>query len=471
MVLIWKLIEYMGLACFIVLVPQMMGPDSYGSFAVLLSLFGLFIMISGLGAFLAFGRFIPEYEARKEKLKTKALFMQLLIIKTAVVGLLSVFFLFIFPRLLPETSSLTVVCGAGAFFFGAIGATFYQLFYGLNSMNKLLTREALSKPILIVVFIALGGGHDLERAAFALLIAQAGLFLLGLFWARSYFTFKKSDLHFSLLFSHLRFGLLFFVANLFLMAVWRGGEVVVLLFSGKTSEVAFFNIANAVMMTFYFLIGQLTVLLVPSLTKLYVSGKKEKMDALLGYSLKYLTIFSFLILIAVYTLGEWGVEKIMGEQYQPVVKNFKMLSFALFPAALVHTGLSLAMIHNQPYKFFRITIGAMVTFIVVAAFLVPRLGSYGASVAVALALGSAGVIALFQFSMGEVLIFARFWRLVFFSLLTVIFVILATSVPLLMGLFALIFYLLFLFLGNVISIRDYKQFCQIVNFRNAFKTK
>ena len=94
---IWKLIEYVGLVLFIVIVPRTMGPDLYGLFAVFLSFIGVFTMASGLGALSMFGRFIPQYEAQGEKAKTQAFFVQLFCARSLMAGLLSVVFLFIFP--------------------------------------------------------------------------------------------------------------------------------------------------------------------------------------------------------------------------------------------------------------------------------------------------------------------------------------------------------------------------------------
>ena len=465
--LIWKLVEYAGLALFIVIVPSVMGPDLYGRVAVLLSFIILLTMVTGLGGLPMFGRFIPQYEAQGEKSKTQALFVQLFWARALVAGLLSIVFLFLFPLILPEASPRTVLAGAGAFLFGALSVTCYQLFYGMNALGRWLSQEALTKLLFLILLISLGGMQSLEGAAFALLGTQLGFLLLGLFWTRSYFTLSSSAFNFSFLFSHLGFGLSFFAAGLLLMAVWRGGEVFVLLFSGQRAEVAFFNVANAVAIAFYGLISQLAAMIIPSVTTLHVFGEARKMNALLGYSLKYLTIASFSFLFVVHGLGSWAVEVTMGAQYFPVVANLKLLAFGLLPLGLISTGISMAMVHKQPGKVLRVTGGALVTFVLVSAVLIPHAGSYGASAAVALALGGAGVITYHQFPLAQVLAVARFWRLVFLGLIASGVLVLPLT-PVSTGLLAVVLFISLLFSGNVISAREILKISQgLVTLRTS----
>lgn len=471
--MIWKLVEYVGLISFIVIAPRNMGPDLYGRFAALLALIGLFIAITGLGALPTFGRFVPEYAAKGEESKIQAVFTQLFFVRVGVAGLLGVVFLFLFPRLLPGASPLTVAAGAGAFFCGAIATTCYQIFYGLNSLGRWLSQQALLKIFLLVLLAILGGWQSPERASLALFMTYLGFLLFGLFWARAYFTLDRSAFRFSFLFSHLRFGLQFFAANFLLMAAWRGGELMVLFISGRNAEVGFFNVASAVTMAFSALLGQLAFMITPSLTTLHISGKKEEMNTWLGYSLKYLTIASFSFLLMVHALGEWAVRTAMGEQFLPVVSNLKVLAFGLLPVALIRTGVSLAVVNKKPRRYLAVAVGTLTTFLIIAAVLVPRLGSLGAAVAIALAQGCAAVITYFQFPLVPVLAVARYGRIVLlgFVALGVLGALgLTSNPPALMGLVAIVIYIILLFWGKVLGAQEIRQIGQILvrsEYRNA----
>ena len=470
-VMLWKVVEYTGLALFIIIVPRLMGPKLYGSFAVLFSLIGLLSMASGLGMQNTFGRFVPEYEALGDRSKTRALFTQIFCIRALFAGFLGLLaFLFFLPRLLPEATSLTLAVGTGGFLFGVLALTCYQLFFGLNLLGRWLIKDALIIPILIILLIALSERLNLERAAFALLVTQLGILLFGLFLARSFFTFDRSILNFSFIFSHLRFSLLFFAANLSLMVVFRGGEVIVKLFSGQSTEVAFFNIANSVAIACYGLIGQFIVMIRPSLTTLHVSKEEEKKVYLMGYTLKYLTIASFLLIFTVHILGVWGIERILGEQYLPVVNNLKVIIFGLIPVAIIRTGGSLAMLHKHAHKFIPVTVGALVIFILTAVFLVPRSGSHGASIAMVLALGSAAAITFYQFSLVKVLEVALFWRQIFVGIIPLGVIAWPTTLSVPIDLAAVVLYISLLFLGKVLDTNDIQKISKVVGFKNVFTT-
>jgi O-antigen/teichoic acid export membrane protein len=461
-VVIWKLVEYTGQALFIVIVPRVMGPDLYGGFALLLSVVGLLTIVSTLGALATLGRFVPEYETGRERARTRALFMQLFCLRSLASLLLVVIFLFIFPLLLPGVSSLVVAAGAAAFLAGAIAAICYQLFYGLNALGKWLSQDALARPALLFLLLLIfwSGRESLEWATLALLVTQLGFLMVGVFWARSFFTLDRLAFHGPSLFSHLRFGLSFFAANVLLMAMWRGGEALVAAFSPEIAEVAFFNVANSVAFAFSALIGELTVILTPSLTTLHLLGKEDQMNGWLAYSLKYLTIVSFLFLFAVYALGEWLVGRILGEQYLPVVDNLKMFAIGLLPLAFVRTGISLATVYKQPRKVLWVTAAALATFVLASALLIPHAGSYGAASAIALALACAAVITYYQFPLAPVLSQARFWPLVLLGLLAsgILFLPHLASIP--SGMLALAIYVVLLFLGRVISTREIRQISQ-----------
>ena len=456
-IMVWKMIEYVGLVLFTVIVPRAMGPDLYGRFAVLLSCVALFTMASGLGGLAIFGRFIPEYRAQGEKLKTQILFTQLFIARVLVAGLLGMAFILIFPMILPEVSPTVLAAGAGVLFLSAIATTCYHLFYGLNALGRWLSRESLTRFILIILLFMFGGMYAFDRASLALFMTQIGFVLLGLFWTRQYFTMCRPVLDYISFSAYLRFGLLFFAANLLLLCVWRGGEVIVLLFSKQASEVAFFNVANAIAMAFSALIGQLATILIPSLTTLFISGKETEMDFYVGYSIKYLTIASFFILFSVHTIGPWVVEIALGKQYIPVISNLKILIFGLFPIILVRVGISMAVVQKKPKKTLWIAAVAFVTFVLVSTILVPHTGSQGASVAVVLAMVSAGIIAYHQFSLAPVLATGRFWLLLLLGLATIVLISLPLIPDMPMGLLALFLYISLLFLTKVVSIKEIRE--------------
>ena len=192
----------------------------------------------------------------------------------------------------------------------------------------------------------------------------------------------------------------------------------------------------------------------------HVTGENEKVNFLLGYTLKYLTIASFSFLFAVHAFGAWVLGGVLGEQYLSVVDNLKVFALGLLPLALVRTGFSMATVHRQPSKILRTTAPSLVTFIVAAAILVPHAGSYGAASAVALALAVAGVITFYQFPLNPVLAAANYWRHVLFGLAAMGILVVPSFSVIPMGLIAIMGFFVLLFVGKVISIGELRQIYQ-----------
>jgi stage V sporulation protein B len=407
-----KVVEYAGLAAFTVVVPRLMGPDRYGSFAAVMGMVGLLTMLAGIGAQATLGRFVPEYAGTGRADRVRQLFMQVLSARFGAALVLSVALLLGMARLLPEATATVALLAAGTVLAGSLSLACFQLFYGLNRMRQWLVRDALVRPVVVGLMVAAGGFAALDRAVASLLAAEALFLALGLFWARGFLSLERWEGGRRTFDEHLRFGLYFFGANLLLMAVWRGGEVTVVLLSSQRAEVGFFNIANAVGMAFGALIGQLATMLVPSISSLHVAGERHRAEAWLGYSLKYLTIATFCFVLVVDAVGEWAVGLLLGDAYRPVVPNLKVLMIGLLPLALVRTAVNQAILEKRPARAALVAGAGLVVFVGLAAWLVPRSGGLGASFAVAGAVAAAGLVAYRQFALGNVLGVARFWRVV-----------------------------------------------------------
>lgn len=401
-----KLVEYAGLGLFLLVVPRLMGPDRYGRFASLVSLIGLLTIASGLGAQATFGRFVPTYRGNVDK--ARGLFMRVFWMRGLVAAVLSVALMLLVPRTLPGTSTLTCVAAAGALICGVASMTCYQLFYGLNAIGQWLLRDAVVKIVLVALLVALGGGQSVERAAGAFFLSELALLLLGLWWARAYLVVSPRADDTRLLWSEVRFGLIFFGANLLLMLVARGGELAVLLLSRDTSEVAFFSLANSVATAISAIVGQLTVMITPSLTLLHIGGQPKVMVEWLGRFLKYVTIATFAVLVCVYAGAEWGVKALAGDQYATAAANLRVLGIGLIPAAVIRVALSVAVARSEPRRSLLVAGGAVVAFIVAAVTLVPSAGSYGASLAVVTGLWCGAGLAYGVFGLGPVFAEARF---------------------------------------------------------------
>jgi O-antigen/teichoic acid export membrane protein len=427
-VLIWKSIEYLGLALFLLSVPRLMGPEFYGRFAVLNATLQILTMLSGLGAVLTFGRFMPEYAAQGLE-RVRVLFMQVLLLRMTVALLLGVLLVFSLPKLLPEATLLTRVGLAGALFTAAIASTCFNVFYGLNQLGRWLTIGSSKHLVLIGMLALIGSWASLERAGLALLAAELVMLGLGAYWARGFFALRREVFELRQLFGHLRFSLPFFATNLALMLVWRAGELTVMGFTGDPVEVAYFSVAASVAAAVSALLGQLAMMIIPHVTAMELSDEAARGEYVLGLTLKYLTIAGTLVALSVYAMDAELVSTLVGEGYAPVLSGLRVMVITLIPIAFVRIAISSAVARSQPQRAAFLGAGLLVTFIVAAALLVPDNGSRGAALALVAAMMGAGAVGYTQLS-APVRVTARTFRLLISSFTAAAVIAQAESAPL-----------------------------------------
>lgn len=407
----WKAVEYAGLVLFTVLAPRFMGPERYGRFAAVVSLVTVLVIASGLGGLATFGRFMPQYTAVGDWPRARSLFVQLFWTRAGVALLLSFGLVLGFPVLVAGGSRSTSLAAAGALLAGATASTCFQLFYGLNSLGRWSLQDALTRPVLLALLGLLGGLQDLERGVFALLLTQLLFLLVGLIWTWPYFRQQRSPFDWPELVAHLRFGFLFFVGNLLLVAVWRSGEVLVLSLSGRADETAYFSIANAVVMAAGLLLIQAAVMAVPSMTALHVADKHDEVADLTGQLLRFLVLGSVVAVVVAYTVGPWAVDAALGAHYRPVVNNLRLMVLGVPATAILAVGLGRALVEKRPGVLMLLNGIAAATFAITSIVLVPRLAALGASLAIAVAFTAAAVASVFCFRLAPALTEARTLRL------------------------------------------------------------
>lgn len=409
---IWKGVDYAALAAFIIVVPRVMGPTLYGRLAALVSLMALLVSTSGLGTGATFGRFLPEYSVTGDRSQARALFIQLFWTRAVLALFLSIGLMAFLPKLLPGLSWFSFTIAGVALLAGAIAATCFQACYGSKQFGKWSSQDPLTRITLLVLLVLLGGAHSLDRAIIAVALSNLVILALGLFWSQDFFKGERAPIRWESVFAHLRFGVTVFAGNLLLITVWRLGEATIVLLSGNSSEAAFFNIANAAVMSASMLTLQVFVMLIPVFTSLYVSGNQAAVEESMGRVLKYVTIGAFFAILAAYIAGPIVIERLLGQRYAVVNANLRALVLALPATALLALGATCGVIWQCPGKTMITNGAALCTFVGAAFLLVPRMISVGASIAVTLAMFTGAAFTCYLFDLAAVLRTARFGRLI-----------------------------------------------------------
>jgi O-antigen/teichoic acid export membrane protein len=210
----------------------------------------------------------------------------------------------------------------------------------------------------------------------------------------------------------LRFGAVFFGANLLLMGIWRGGEVAVAALADSRSEIAFYSIASAMTMALSSLLGQASGLLLPSITGIHLRGEDDRFVDWMAVPLRYVTALACLGAVVVFAIADPILPVLLGPDFGPVATNLKVLALGLIPLGLIRTATSLAAVQKTSRQAVLIGVEGFAVFFALTLVFVPRWGSIGASAAVVAAFLVAGVRAGYRMGLARIADEAKFVRTV-----------------------------------------------------------
>jgi O-antigen/teichoic acid export membrane protein len=239
---------------------------------------------------------------------------------------------------------------------------------------------------------------------------ELGLATLALVWAAPFFDGSVLRSSVTDVREALRFGAVFLAASLLLATVWRAGEVVITVLSASRAEISFYSIASAIAMAVAGLLGQVTALLIPTVTVLHLRGESRRFEDWMATSLRYMTIMSCVVIIGVFTASDWVFPMILGPGFERVSLNLKILSIGLVPLGLVRTAYSVAVVHKAARQVVLVGIEGVAAFLLLTAILVPGLESLGASIAVTTAFFVSGARSIQRMELATIVARSRLGR-------------------------------------------------------------
>lgn len=405
-----KAAQMASMALFTVAAPRLLGPERFGELALVLSISSLWVSACTLGGRYVFGRFIPEYAARGETLRVRAVFMHVLQTRVATALVAAPLLFLLLARTLPEASRPVLLGGALAFAAMTLASPLYNVFFGLNRLGTSMSRDAFAQLLLLALLFALGAQVSLERTVLAVLATQLVVLAIGAVLCRRLFTLDRSAFDLRELLGHLRFGAGVFAANLLLRLPWRLGETSLALLGTGAAEIGFFSLALSVAAAFTRIMGGATTLQIPSLAMREASGDTAGRDRGLGIALRYLLVAAILFVLVVPAVAPLLVAKLFGEAYLGVIPNLRIVSCAVLGAPIVRTALSYAVLRVRVARSAALGAAAVASFAATAMLLVPARGATGASIAIAVSSLAAAALALLQIRGTAILSGARIGR-------------------------------------------------------------
>lgn len=395
---------------FAVVLPRLMGPETFGRYALMTSISLWFAMFSGMNSAQLMGRFGPEFALQQGNEDLQKFFGNLLIVRLGTGFGAAALYLVVTAFWFRELDAVTVGIVAGSVFFRTAAGLVFALFLGLNKAARWGMGDTLRRWLSLALIVSgfyLGG---LRGACLGLVVTELAVLGVGLRWAGPFLSWSKLRLDASYIAPYLRFSLYFFFANLLMAASQRSGEVLVRVVSDNYVEVGLYGVAFRIYLTVTQVIWNFSMAFAPLLTMMLVQGKEEEIKKWIGRLLKCTTVGAVFLIYGVLLLGDDLVPLLLGEAYHPVGRILLPLMLSLLSFVLTGVARMLALAYDRPRVAVIGSALHLTAFWALGWPLVSLSGSWGASVAM---LGASLLCAMFfTWSMRQVLRYrVRDWGL------------------------------------------------------------
>ncbi|HEY3341959.1 MAG TPA: oligosaccharide flippase family protein, partial [Anaerolineae bacterium] len=374
-----KFAQYPFLAAALVLIPRLMGAESYGEYALVISIITVAGSIIDFGASAElFGRFIPEFEVSKRedgirKLASNVLCMRLLIGFSATLVMFPILNAVYGTRFSP----IVIVLVCLVVLMREVETVPYSLLYGLNKLgqqsSQLPIRRALSLVLLLVLFHFFG----LVGAILSTLIIDIILSLIAFYWTKPHFSFTDLRLDLSFLKPYLFFDAVFFLSAVMLNIWQRSGDLLIEQFTGSTQQVALFDLPNQAYVVTTTMIFVAIDSLVPVFASLLLTGRESKLKEWSMVIAKYTAVLAAFIFWSFVFLGVHVAPIVLGQDYIATVPNGIWLLAGLFPMAITQLGFVFSVSYKKPWRYFLALCCSFAVFLIASLILIPQYGAVG----------------------------------------------------------------------------------------------
>ena len=394
----WRVLRYPFILLSMAIIPKMMGDADYGRYAYFISMFVILDMLTDLGFLQIFGRFVPEYEAKGDQSRLAGLLHGVLVFGIMLAGLLSVaLIMFHAWRPIPGMNWEWVILLCCMLLLTRIEGTLFSYLYGLNQIARFSAKEVLRSACTLILVVAFYWRYGLSGALWALVANEIILCLLSLWWTRDHaWQFRGRESPGSLR-PFLLFGIGFYIPGFLFGLLQRSGNVLVQQITHSSEQVAYYDIANQYLLLTATFLGLILQTLLPALTKLHLEKETVMMERWQRIIMTYCAILAFVSFNALMWLGELLIVTWLGEAFRPVMDNAVIIAIAIIPMLVAYAGMNYSLIDKTPGVYI-CGVGAGMAVMVAACFwLIPGMGSVGASWGTVLGYTALGTVFLFRY--------------------------------------------------------------------------
>jgi O-antigen/teichoic acid export membrane protein len=367
------------------IIPRLMGPETYGQYALITSISLFFVLTSRLGFREVISRYVPQLSRDAKSDSLREFFSSLVVIRVFMGLVAAGLFFFLTRWWLEGLSPMVLALTAGTVLLRAVSQLMCVLFVGLNRAGRWgvsgLIRRWLSFVLVAAGFWVLG----FEGAMVGWLVVELFMLGLGITWTRSFVSLRSLTPRLRQMMPFLRFGMVYFASGLFLTAFRRSGEVLVQVLVDDYVEVGYFGLAYNIYLSAALVMPHLTLAFAPFLSPYADTGQKRQVRTWAERLLKGLAMGAMLVVFATLLLAGDLVPIVLGTAYQPVAVHMIPLTLALLFLALSSVAQMLLLVFEAPKQTLIGSIVRLAIFWLVAIPLIRFYQSLGACIAVLIA--------------------------------------------------------------------------------------
>lgn len=333
---------------FAVVLPRLMGPETFGRYALMTSVSLWFALFSGMGSAQIMGRFAPEFAVQAGNEDIRKFFGNLLVVRLGTGFFAAAFYFLVTAVWFRELDAVTVAIVAGSVFVRTAAGLVFALFLGLNRAARWGMGETLrrwSSLALLVVGFYFGG---LRGACLGLAVSELVVLCVGLRWAWAFFSWSQLRIDARYIAPYLRFSMYFFAANLLLAASQRSGELLVRVVSANYVEVGLFGVAFRIYLTVTQAILNFSIAFAPLLTMMLAQGKEQEIKKWIERLLKCATAGGVFLIYGVLLLGDEFLPLALGPAYRQVGIILLPLVVSLLAFGPIVIARMLALTYDRP---------------------------------------------------------------------------------------------------------------------------
>lgn len=371
-----KIAEWGSLAAMLVVIPRILGPADYGVFGIALGLVTLGSAAFALGGPTLMARFVAGAASHERAALVRALALRGALWRAAGLALLAavvVALVRIDPIRFPPRPTFLILA---AIVFDAGATLCFQIALGLDRALVWSFRYPAQNLFLLVAVPLLYRQAGVAGALAAIALSTAGALAVGAGIVRGHLTGERLTIPREVS----RFALLQGLVGLTVQILFRGGVVAVALLAGSGVETGYSAVAMGITAAASYGVWQLFVVTLPPLAQVAATDGPAA-DVMLSR----LTTRLVLVVVPASLLGTVLAAPVLnllaGHRFAPAGRALAWALAAVPLAPITGAIGSAAAVRLEPASRLRATAAGAVTFLLLAAGLVPRLGAAGASAA------------------------------------------------------------------------------------------